>query len=134
MSEEIDAQLELIEKRIYRRMVYIVAISGVVSLAFASVPITLGVIVGGALSLLNFRWLQASVRAIFPADNKAPSATGAAKFLLRYFILAGTLFIAYRFEMISLVAVLVGLLSFVPAALMEAFVQAISALALREDK
>jgi hypothetical protein len=78
-------------------------------------------LLGGLLSLFNYRWLHTSVAAIFNVDPVAerPSA-GVSRYFLRYMVVGAIVFAAYNLQLVSLAATLAGLCSFVPALLIEA--------------
>src|ERR1051325_8726413 len=83
--------------------------------------VTSGLILGGALSILNFRWLHSSVAAIFQInlDSARPSA-GVSRYVLRYMVVAAVVFAAMSLQIVSLAATLAGLCAFVPALFVEA--------------
>ena len=108
----------------------IVTIIAAVAIAAAVTPwrVTTGLLLGGALSILNYRWLHSSATAIInlnvglPAGSPAPRAHSI-RYVLRYAIIAAAVFAAYQLNLVSLAATIVGLCSFVPALMAEAFRQ-----------
>ena len=73
----------------------------------------LGLILGGALALLNYKWLHSSLRAIVAASNeKAPPGT-MVKFVVRWLVIATIALAANKTGYFDAVAILAGL--FVPA-------------------
>src|SRR5215467_11400973 len=117
MRERNDA----VETRVLRSMIIAVAIAVVVSPAFAPWRVTTGLILGGLLSLLNYRWLHASVAAMLSVDFslQQPRAS-VSRYFLRYLVVGGIVFAAYNLQLVSLAATITGLCSFVPALLIEA--------------
>src|ERR1051325_11800203 len=113
-----DSALEL---RICRAMIVVTVAAAIVSAAFAPWRFTTGLILGGALSLLNYRWLHSSVAAIFALNDstKRPAARSS-RYLLRYFVVGIVIFTAYQLQIVSLAATLAGLSAFVPALMFEA--------------
>ena len=113
-----------LEMRMLRTM--IVTIIAVVAIAAAIAPwrITTGLLLGGALSILNYRWLHSSATAIINLniDSPAPRAHSI-RYVLRYLIVAAAVLAAYQLNIVSLAATIVGLCSFVPALMLEAFRQ-----------
>ncbi len=121
------------ERRIFYGMCATVAVSVLVSAAFAPWRTTTGLLLGGVLSLLNHHWLRTSIVAAFStsvAGNKPKVRV--ARFVLRYFVVVATIAAANLLDVASFVAALAGLCSFVVAALVEAFMQTIFAITHRE--
>ena len=113
-----DSALEL---RICRAMIVVTVAAATVSAAFAPWRFTTGLILGGALSLLNYRWLHSSVAAIFALnDSTQRPAARSSRYLLRYFVVGIVIFTAYQLQLVSLPATLAGLCAFVPALMFEA--------------
>src|SRR5437763_12076620 len=105
-----------LEGRLLRSMAVATAIAVIVGAVVAPWRVTSGLFLGGSLSLLNYHWLHSSVAAIFNVDlaMQRPRAVSW-RYLLRYFLVGVTVFAAYKFYLVSLVATLLGLCSFVPA-------------------
>ena len=117
-----------LEARMLRTMVVTIIAAVVIAAAIAPWRITTGLLLGGALSILNYRWLHSSATAIInlnvglPAGSPAPRAHSI-RYVLRYAIIAAAVFAAYQLKLVSLAATIVGLCSFVPALMFEAFRQ-----------
>jgi hypothetical protein len=130
-----DDKDDSLEKRLWRGTVAFVVCSVAVSLFLMSWRVTLGLLLGGVLSIFNHRWLRSSLQAIF---NKAV-ATGAkpnvsaAKFLLRYVVVGLIVATAYWLNLVSMPATLVGLCSFAFAILFESLFRFYFAIVNRED-
>jgi hypothetical protein len=122
------------ERRIFRDMCVAVAVASVVSVALAPWRVTTGLLLGGLLSLLSHHWLRTSVEAVF---GQAPPGSRpklrAARYILRYFVIAAAVAAAYWLDLVSLAAALAGLCSFVPAALAEGCRQMYFAITRREE-
>jgi ATP synthase I subunit len=112
---------DALERRLLRGMVISVAIAVVLCAAVAPWRVTTGLVLGGLLSLLNYRWLHSSVAAVLNVDlmSQRPRAN-ASRYLLRYVVVGGVVFTAYNLQLVSLAATIAGLCSFVPALLIEA--------------
>lgn len=112
------------ERRIFRGMCLTVMLVAGLSAVVAPWRVTTGLILGGVLSILNHHWLRTSIAAAFasPSVETKPNL-GVWRFILRYFVVAAIITIAYLFDVVSLTATLVGLCSFAVAALAEAFMQ-----------
>lgn len=110
-----------VEARIFRAMIVAVAVAVIVSAIVAPWRVTSGLLLGGVLSLLNYRWLSGSVAALL--DMQTPGVKPRMKLWkhgVRYFVLAVAVFAGYQLNLISLAATIAGLCSFVPALFVEA--------------
>jgi hypothetical protein len=122
------------QRRLFQMMCWAVAISVAVSLPLAQWRVTTGLLLGGVLSLFNHHWLRTSLAAVFDtAESGRRVKIRASRYVLRYFVLAAIISVAYAFDLVSIVATLVGLCSFVVAAMVEAFMQIYFALLNREE-
>ena len=123
-----------LEARVLRSMIAAVVIAAGVCAFVAPWRITLGVMLGGALSVLNYRWLHTSVVAIFNInlDSERPRA-GASRYILRYLIVGALVFVASYLNVVSLPATLGGLSAFVPALFVEAVREFYFAIIHREE-
>jgi hypothetical protein len=122
------------ERRIFRGMWATVALAVPVSAALAPWRVTTGLLLGGLLSLLNHHWLRTSVGSFFrsAAPGTRPRLK-VARYVLRYLVAASVVAVAYRLDLVSLVATLAGMCTFVPAALLEGLIQLYGALFRREE-
>ena len=118
-----------LEARMLRTMIVTIVAAVAVAAIIAPWRVTTGVLIGGALSILNYRWLHSSATAIINLNigstnigSTAPSARSL-RYVLRYFIVAALVFAAYQMNVVSLPATLAGLCAFVPALMFEAFRQ-----------
>jgi hypothetical protein len=110
-----------LEARVFRTMIVAVAIAVFASLPFAQWRITTGLLVGGLLSLLNHHWLRSSSAAAFSVViHGTKPKLKLAQYILRYFVVAAIVFIAYKLNVVSLTATIAGLCSFVVALFAEA--------------
>ena len=123
-----------LEARLLRSMIVSVAIAAGVCVFAAPWRVTSGLILGGALSILNFRWLHSSVAAIFQVnlDSARPRA-GVSRYVLRYMVVAAVVFAAMSLQIVSLAATLAGLCAFVPALFVEAVREFYFAIIHREE-
>ena len=123
-----------VETRLLRSMIATVAIAAGICAFVAPWRITSGVVLGGALSVLNYRWLHKSVAAILSIDVAgARPRAGASRYLLRYMVVAVVVFAAYNLALVSLPATLAGLSAFVPALFIEALREFYFAIIHREE-
>jgi hypothetical protein len=122
------------ERRIFRMMRVVVAVTVAASAIFAPWRVTTGLLLGGLLSLLNHHWLRVSVAAMFGRTLEgARPKLRLARYVLRYLVVAAVVYAAVRADVVSLAATLVGLCSFVAAALIEGFTQLYRAVFHREE-
>src|ERR1044071_4533258 len=110
-----------LEARLLRWMIASVAIVAGICAFVAPWRFTSGVILGGSLAVLNYRWLHTSVAAILDINfaSERPRA-GVSRYVLRYLIVGALVFAAVNLEIVSLAATLAGLCAFVPALFIEA--------------
>ena len=122
------------ERRIFRMMCLTVAASVAVSAPLATWRVTVGLLIGGVLSLLNHHWLRTSVETAFrTTDAGAPPRLRVARYILRYVVAAASIAAAYWLDLASLAAMLVGMCSFVVAVLLEGLMQLYFAVIHREE-
>lgn len=123
-----------IDGRIFRTMAFAVAIAVIASVPFAEWRITTGLLVGGVLSLLNHYWLISSTTAAFKVVlHGAKPQLKLAQYILRYFVVGVVVFATYQLNLVSLVATIAGLCSFVVALFVEAFREFYFAIIHREE-
>ena len=121
------------ERRIFRGMCVVVALAVLISATLAPWRVTTGLLLGGVLSLFSHHWLRTSVASIFeaaPAGAKPRMKVW--RYVLRYFVMAAAVVVAYGLDLVSLAATLLGMCSFVPASLFEGFRQLYFAITRRE--
>ncbi|HEY6121584.1 MAG TPA: ATP synthase subunit I [Pyrinomonadaceae bacterium] len=108
--------------RILRSMAVAVAGAALVGLIFAPWRVTTGLILGGGLSLLSYRWMENSIHSAFKQVQPGERPRlGAVQYILRYFVVGLAFYFAYQLNLVSLPAALIGLCSFVIALFVEAF-------------
>lgn len=113
-----------LEARIFRVMAAAVVVSVTVAALLWPWRVTTGLLLGGSLSLLNYRWMSTSIAALIEArvSGKVVRAK-ASRYIVRYFVVAASVIVAYKLNVVSLPATIVGLCSFVVALFAEAFRQ-----------
>jgi hypothetical protein len=110
-----------VEARIFRTMAFAVALAVLISLPFSPWRTTVGLLLGGILSLLNHHWLSSSTAAAFTVlVHGAKPKLKLVQYILRYFVIATLVFLAYKLNIVSLAATITGLSSFVVALFVEA--------------
>ena len=105
---------EGVERRVWRNILAVLACAILAAAIFADLHFLLGLILGGGLALLNYRWLHASLRAILDTGSAhAPPGTSM-KFIARWLLIATLGWAANRTGYFDAVGILAGL--FAPAA------------------
>jgi len=124
---------EAIERRVWRNIFAVVAIAVVIAALFADLRFMLGLVLGGGLALLNYKWLHSSLRAALGAGNeKAPPGT-MIKFVVRWLVIAAVAWAANRTGYFDAVAILAGLFAPALAVMIEAAYVAYKAFRTREN-
>src|SRR5918911_466016 len=87
-----------LERRLFRVMCVAVALAFLICVPLAPWRVTAGLLLGGALSLLNFQWMRSSLAALLGSGQtkKRGRIRKAARYVLRYFVIAFIIFAAYR--------------------------------------
>jgi hypothetical protein len=129
-TEAADGALEM---RVFRVMIVTVVLAVVASTILAPWRVTLGLMLGGGLSLLNYHWLRTSVAAIFNVTGTNQPRAKIWRYIIRYFVVGVAVVAAYQIQVISLPATIAGLSSFVPALFVEASRQFYFAIIRREE-
>lgn len=97
--------------RIVKRVLKVCGVLAISATIFGNIDAALGIIIGGVMSVLNFRLM--AISAVQIVDLKDPVvARGRAvvKYLIRYALAGGVLYVAFITPEISFAAVAVGLL------------------------
>lgn len=124
-----------LERRLVRGMIVSVVLAVLISLFAAPWRVTTGLILGGALAFFNHHWLRASLKAVFGGaaqSGRRPKLT-AARYVLRYFVIAAVVAAAYMLNLVSIAGVLAGMCTFAAAIMIEAFTQLYFAVRYREE-
>jgi hypothetical protein len=123
-----------LEARVFRSMVVAVALAVVAGALLMPWRVTTGLLLGGILSLLNHRWLRQSIATALNVDVTVQRPRlKASGYILRYFFVFAIVALAYKLNIVSLTATIVGLCSFVAALFVEAFRQSYFAIIHREE-
>jgi len=123
-----------IESRIFLGMIVTIAVAVIAATMLATWRVTLGLALGGGLSLLNYHWLRTSIAAVFSVDlTRQRPRFRAWRYLLRYFVVGLVVVGAHKLKIVSLPAMIVGLCAFVPALFVEALRQFYFAFVLRKE-
>jgi small-conductance mechanosensitive channel len=123
-----------IKRRIFRTMAFATAFAVVTSLTFAQWRVTSGLLLGGVLALLNYHWLSSSTAAAFSVMlHGTRPRLSLVQYVLRYLVITLVVLVAYKVNVVSLPATIVGLCSFVPALFGEALREFYFAIIQREE-
>src|SRR3954462_1485538 len=86
-NEFTQTDTDALNGRILRTMIVCVAVAVTTGLAFAPWRFTLGLAVGGALSILNYYWLHSSVTALINLNTSGKRARArSSRYFLRYLV------------------------------------------------
>lgn len=122
------------EKRLLPIMIIVSMIAISVSLWFQDWRITSGLALGCCLSIVNYKWANHSLKAMFDKSiNLAKPSFSIAGYFLRYLTFGSVIGLAYFLNLISIVAALLGLLTFITAIFIAAFIQLFFGLIKREE-
>lgn len=127
MSEELDplttvSTVSVITRRnIMIAMAAMALIVTAVSYAIAGRNAAIAAAIGGGLSYLNYHWLDRSTRVIFAAGDSASAVFAALRYLLRYVVFGGILWLVHTLKILPVEFVIAGLSSFVLAVVFEGF-------------
>ena len=123
-----------INTRVFRTMVATTALTVAVAAFIAPWRVTSGLLLGGLLALFSHSWLKNSAAAAIQlASTGGKPQLRLAQFVLRYVVIAAVVFAAYKLDLVSLPAVLIGLSSFVVALFVEASREFYFAIKQREE-
>ncbi|MGH9340489.1 MAG: ATP synthase subunit I [Acidobacteriota bacterium] len=87
----------------------------------------LSVLIGGVLSVINFRWMSAGVDRLLVQEKSLGTGSVLAKFLGRLLLIFITFFVIIRTSFLSAMGALVGFSVFVLSGIVEAILTAYSA-------
>jgi hypothetical protein len=124
---------EAVERRVWRNIFAVVAIAVVIAALVGDLKVMLGLVLGGGLALLNYKWLHSSLAAVLAAGNeKAPPGT-MIKFVVRWLIIAVAAWAANKTGYFDAIGILAGLLAPAAAVIIEAAYVAYKSLKKREN-
>ena len=114
----------LSHRRILTLMALAALLGSIAGFIFISASFGIGVLIGGALSLVNYYWLKRSLKTVFDSavEGEAPRFL-AGKYFLRYLTFGAILTVVYLTKTVPVVAVLLGLASFALAIIFEAIIR-----------
>ncbi len=87
----------------------ILAIIFIPSLIFAPLKFSLGVLLGGFISILNFYWMERSLRGLFEKHAGNVKGTVMVKYYIRLALTAVVLYFLIAYETVNIIGLLIGL-------------------------
>lgn len=131
-SETVTTEQSTAPPMSHRRILWTMAVVAVLGAAasgfFVSWQFGLGVLLGGALSFVNYYWLKVSLKRVFDsavANGEKPRFL-AVRYFSRYLTLGAVLAIVFLTETIPIIAVILGLASFALAIVVEGLISLFS--------
>jgi hypothetical protein len=108
--------------RMFRSMAGVSVIAIASTLPFVTWRVSLGLLLGGLLALLNHHWLSnSSAAALNVVAHGVKPRIRVTQYILRYLVIGVVVFGAFKLSVVSLSATFVGLSTFVAALFVEAF-------------
>ncbi len=112
----------LMLQRIRRGALVFLGVGLIGSLWFRSIGITMGLLAGGVVAVVNFRWIEAGFNAAMGGPmSSRKRALAVAKFVLRYALLGLVIYAIFATRIVDLKGFLAGLFIFVVSIMWEAF-------------
>jgi len=124
---------EAVERRVWRNIFAVVAIAVVIAAITADLKFMLGLVLGGGLALLNYKWLQSSLRAVLGAGSQKTPPGTMIKFVVRWLVIGAVAWAANKTGYFDAVAILAGLFAPAGAVMIEAGYVAYKSLTAREN-
>lgn len=127
-----------VERRLQTGLIISISLFILLSIIFASVKFTFGVVLGGFLAYINYRWLHTGLKALLTGvvqgANPPTQIRAFSKFILRWLMIGGVIVFAIGWGGNSFgLAVITGLFSLALAVMIEAGVQAFGAFSNKPD-
>jgi hypothetical protein len=116
-----DGQRPTSHRRILKIMAAVSGAGTLIALGFGGPSAAIGFAVGCGLSVMNYLWLESSLRAMFSGSTSTATLFVAARYIFRYFLLGGALLLIYLTGVLPVAAVIAGLAAFALAALVHGF-------------
>ena len=108
-------------KQILKNTLYVLAIGISISLFLIGFRFALGLLIGGALTLLNYFWLRRSLTKMFEsvASRGQKPLFSVANYVLRYLAFGVLIYFIHKTDTAPVTAVLIGLCSLAAAVFLE---------------
>ena len=121
-----EAELRRSHSRILLIMAAVVALTAIAGGAIYGRAAATGVLLGGILAWINFRWLDSSTRAMMIEPIAATTPILAMKYVFRYLLIAAVLFGFWYYNVLPVAAMIAGLSSFAVAVVIKGFTDIIT--------
>ena len=123
ITDEQENLAPLSHRRILLIMGLIVLAGSILIVIFVKWQFGLGFLIGGILSFVNYYWLKISLKNVFEKVSEDNPRFSATRYFLRYLVLGLILAVIYLTKTIPFIAVILGLLSFAFAILIEGLIR-----------
>ena len=123
-----------VERRVWRNILAVLACAIIAAAIFADLYFLLGLILGGGLALLNYRWLHSSLRAILGTGSTSAPPGTSMKFIVRWLLIATLGWAANRTGYFDAAGILTGLMTPAAAVMLEAAYVTYKTLARRDGE
>jgi len=129
-----DAPPPISHTRILRIMAIVLTVATIGSSIFANWSVTAGLLLGGILSFVNYYWLKFALHSVFEkaVEGEKPKFL-VGKYILRYFAIGAVIIVVYLTKIVSVAAVIGGLLTFAAAILIESLILVVIHISKREE-
>ena len=124
---------EAVERRVWRNIFAVVAIAVVIAALTADLKFMLGLVLGGGLALLNYKWLHSSLRAVLATGSQKTPPGTMIKFVVRWLVIAAVAWAANKTGYFDAVAILAGLFAPAVAVMIEAAYATYKSVTTREN-
>ena len=127
------AEPDAVERRVWRNIFAVIAISVVIAAITADLRFMLGLVLGGALALLNYKWLHSSLRAVLATGNEKTPPGTMIKFVVRWLVIAAVAWAGNKTGYFDTIGILAGLFAPAVAVMIEASYVAYKSATTREN-
>ncbi len=114
--------------RVVINAVWILAVLVVAGFLHRGPGVSVSILIGGLLALLNHHWMVAGIDAVLGTPTSQKRGLAMLKYVLRLILILGTLFAMIHFSFLSLLGAIVGLSILVLAGMLEALIRLVKEL------
>lgn len=111
---------QAVERRVWRNSFAVIALALAAAAIFAEFNFTLGLALGSALALLNYKWLHSSLKDTLSVATSKPAPGTMMMFVVRWLVVATLVYGAYLTGYFDGIAILAGLFTPALAVMIEA--------------
>ena len=80
-----------------------------ISMVFMRIPFTLGILLGGLISIVNFFWLKRDLRVVFGSLTGRAKAAIMFRYYIRFFVSAVVIYFIVTQTIVDVIGLLIGL-------------------------